>query len=76
MVVANGNKEMDLKQFAHVIVTNVGWLKNLLGGRKPFDISHLQLMIFDEADEIFNQQSNHGNIGTFYKKFETAKIKP
>ena len=54
-MVANGNKETNLKTVNHVIVTNVGWLKNILTGKRPFDMSNLKLVIYDEADEIFNQ---------------------
>jgi len=38
---------------AHIVITSPGWLSNMLGGRKPLDLSNLKLIVFDEADEIF-----------------------
>ena len=52
-----GDKETNEKM-AHILVTVPGWLGNMIGGRKKFDLSHLKLIAFDEADEIFLQESN------------------
>ena len=43
----------------HILVTVPGQLKNKLTGRKPLDISALKMIVYDEADELFLQQSNH-----------------
>ena len=41
------------EKMAHILVTVPGWLGNMIGGRKKFDLQHLRLICFDEADEIF-----------------------
>ena len=38
---------------ANIVVTVPGWIQNRLGGRESIDLSHLKLVVYDEADEIF-----------------------
>jgi len=42
------------------MVTVPGYLKNKLVQRNSkLDLSNLKMVVYDEADEIFLQQSNH-----------------
>jgi superfamily II DNA/RNA helicase len=43
------------------------------GGRKTLDFSALKMVIFDEADEIFNQEANIPHLTKFYKKLHEIK---
>ena len=62
---------------AHIVVTVPKWIENKLGKRKPIDLSHLKLVVFDEADEIFIQQPNHQSISKLLNHFENKLgIKP
>ena len=47
---------------ANIVVTVPKWIDNRLTGRKPIDLSNLKLVIYDEADEIFQQEGNHDSI--------------
>lgn len=47
---------------AHIVVTVPKWLENRLTGRKCLDLKNLKLIIYDEADEIFQQEGNHDSI--------------
>lgn len=39
---------------AHILVTVPGYLKNKLSGRKvELDLSELKMIVYDEADELF-----------------------
>lgn len=38
------------------------WIENRLAGRKPLDLKNVNLVIYDEADEIFMQEGNHSSI--------------
>ena len=52
--------DSNLKDYSgHILVTVPGFLKNKLSGRKPLDLSALKMIVYDEADELFIQQSNH-----------------
>ena len=48
----------------------------MIGGKRPFDISKLNLFIYDEADEIFNQKANLPTIAKFYEKFAASSVNP
>ena len=51
--------ESSLRDFnGHIMVTVPGYLKNKLSGRKALDMSALKMVVYDEADELFLQQSN------------------
>lgn len=58
------------------MVTTPKWLENRLIGRKPFDISHLKMIAYDEADEIFLQEYNHKIINNINEAFKKKGIKP
>ena len=47
---------------ANIVVTVPKWLENRLSGRKPLELKDLKLVIYDEADEIFQQEGNHDSI--------------
>jgi superfamily II DNA/RNA helicase len=49
-------------QAANIVVTVPKWIDNRLTGRKPIDLKNLKLVIYDEADEIFQQEGNHDSI--------------
>jgi len=38
---------------AHIVVTVPKWIENRLTGKKPLNLKNLKLIIYDEADEIF-----------------------
>ena len=38
---------------AQIVVTVPKWIENKVSKRKPIDLSHLRMVVFDEADEIF-----------------------
>jgi superfamily II DNA/RNA helicase len=38
---------------AHIVVTVPKWIENRLSGKKPLNLKNLKLIIYDEADEIF-----------------------
>ena len=39
---------------SHIVVTSPGFFKNQLEARTKINISQVKMVIFDEADEIFN----------------------
>ena len=41
---------------------NPKWIENKINGRKPLDLKHVNMVIYDEADEIFMQEGNHSSI--------------
>jgi len=47
-----------------------------MSGRKTIDISQVKLMAYDEADEIFLQESNQKSIKCINNAFEKVKVKP
>jgi superfamily II DNA/RNA helicase len=44
------------------MVTVPKWIENKLAGRKPLDLKNVNMVIYDEADEIFMQEGNHSSI--------------
>ena len=65
------------EQGANIVVTVPKWIENRLGGRKPIDLSHLKLVVYDEADEIFLQEANHVSIMKMKNQIEEKlKINP
>jgi len=44
------------------MVTVPKWIENKISGRKPLDLKNVNLVIYDEADEIFMQEGNHTSI--------------
>lgn len=65
------------KECAQVVVTVPAWVENRIKGRAPVDLSHLKLLVFDEADEIYLQQANHSKIDAMNKHFSNKlKIQP
>ena len=54
-----GETKADITK-AQILITVPGYLKNKLNDRKfPIDLSQLKLIVYDEADELFNQKDNH-----------------
>ena len=52
--------EKGLQDQGHVMVTVPGYLKNRLAARQVnLDLSALKMIVYDEADELFVQVSNH-----------------
>jgi len=47
---------------AQIMVTVPKWIENKINGRKPLDLKHVNMVIYDEADEIFMQEGNHSSI--------------
>lgn len=69
--------DKDTKEsFAHILVTVPGWLSNMLGGRKKFDLSHLKMVAFDEADEIFLQESNLKAVSKLNQHLKKVNVEP
>jgi superfamily II DNA/RNA helicase len=56
------------------VVTVPKWIDNRLTGRKPIDLSNLKLVIYDEADEIFQQEGNHDSIRQLLTHLNTKAI--
>jgi len=50
------------EKLAHIVVTVPKWIENRIAGRKVMDLSHLKMIVYDEADEIFLQVHNHKSI--------------
>lgn len=45
---------------SHILITVPGYLKNKLSARKiDLDLSELKCIVYDEADELFVQHTNH-----------------
>jgi ATP-dependent RNA helicase DDX19/DBP5 len=59
---------------ANIVVTVPKWLENRLDGRKPLDLKDLKLVIYDEADEIFQQEGNHESISKLLKFIDAKSI--
>jgi len=69
--------ESNLKDFnGHVLVTVPGYLKNKLSGRKPIDLSALKMIVYDEADELFLQQTNHEGFQLLKQFLGKIKVEP
>jgi len=64
------------EKMAHIVVTVPGWLGNMVGGRKKFDLQHLKMIAFDEADEIFLQESNIKAITKINQHMAKLNISP
>lgn len=58
------------------MVTVPHWLANMTKGRTPIDLSNLKMLVFDEADEIFNQEQNHLHLKTIYDKLRSINVLP
>ena len=63
-----------LKEDAQIIVTTIQWISNRLSSKSPIDLSKLQMVAYDEADEIFKQEIAHKFIATFIKKTEELEF--
>lgn len=62
---------------AHILITVPGYLKNKLIAKKiDLDCSELQAIIYDEADELFTQHTNHDCFAVMKKHFEKIKRTP
>jgi hypothetical protein len=62
---------------AHILITVPKWIENRLEGRKPLCLKNLKLIIYDEADEIFLQETNHVSIAKLTSHLnEKLKIFP
>ena len=51
--------EKGMSQQGQILVTVPGYLKNKLQARQKIDLSEVKMVIYDEADELFVQQTNH-----------------
>lgn len=52
--------EKGMTDAGHILITVPGYLKNRLSARScNLDLSELKMMVYDEADELFIQTSNH-----------------
>jgi hypothetical protein len=40
------------------------------------DLSHVQLIVFDEADELFLHEQNQKSIAVIYEHFKKLNINP
>ena len=40
------------------------------------NLEHLKMIVYDEADEIYFQESNHLSINKFYQYFTEIGVKP
>lgn len=58
------------------MVTVPKWLENRVGGRKPIDLTHVKMIAYDEADEIFLQEYNHKLINKVNDHFKKLNFKP
>ena len=62
---------------AHILITVPGYLKNKLTGRKvDLDLSALQAIVYDEADELFMQHNNHNCFEALKKHLKEKDVKP
>lgn len=61
----------------HIMVTVPGYLKNKLVERQSkLDLSCLKMVVYDEADELFEQQSNHECFNQLKKSLTKINITP
>ena len=52
--------EKGMSEQGHILVTVPGYIKNKLSARScSLDLSGLKMIVYDEADELFVQQTNH-----------------
>ena len=50
-------------QKTHILVTTPGFIKKELSARgSSIDLSHVKMVIFDEADELFNNLEVQGDL--------------
>ena len=62
---------------AHILITVPGYLKNKLTGRKiDLDLSALQAVVYDEADELFMQHNNHSCFEALKKHLKDKGVNP
>mmetsp|Transcript_7766 Transcript_7766/g.13034 ORF Transcript_7766/g.13034 Transcript_7766/m.13034 type:complete len:81 (-) Transcript_7766:838-1080(-) len=54
-------------QASQIICSLPDTLAQKVSGRTPFDLSHLKVVIIDEADEYFKEQDRQSKIGTIAK---------
>ena len=59
------------REGAQIIVTVPQWVTNRIGKKKPLDLSHLKMIVYDEADEIFLQTHNQENIAKLNEFLKT-----
>ena len=61
----------------HILVTVPGYLKNKLVERQTkLDLSLLKMVVYDEADELFEQASNHECFATLKKTLGKINVAP
>ena len=66
-----------MSETGHILVTVPGYLKNKLAARKvELDLSELKMIIYDEADELFVQQTNHETFLTLKKHLAKLNVAP
>lgn len=69
--------EKGLSEQGHILVTVPGYLKNRLAARScNLDLSELKMIVYDEADELFIQQSNHETFLALKKHLAKVNASP
>ena len=69
--------EKGLQESGHILVTVPGYLKNRLSARQiNLDLTALKMIIYDEADELFVQQTNHECFLSLKKHLTKLNVTP
>ena len=69
--------EKGLQDQGHIMVTVPGYLKNRLAARSVnLDLSELKMIIYDEADELFIQHTNHEGFLAMKKHLAKLNVAP
>ena len=64
-------------EVGHILVTVPGYLKNKLVERgSKLDLSALKMVVYDEADELFDQRSNHECFNQLKKSLSKINVAP
>ena len=68
--------EKGLSEQGHILVTVPGYLKNKLQARQKIDLSAVKMIVYDEADELFVQQTNHETFLNMKKELGKLSVTP
>lgn len=72
-----GDTETPEQPTQHILVTVPAWIAKRASGRKKINLKNLKMIVYDEADEIYLQESNHQSIKTLNKHVsEELKLNP
>lgn len=62
---------------AQILITVPGFLKNKISARKvDLNFENLKMIVYDEADELFLQATNHPCFDAMKRYFEKIKVEP